>query len=217
MGKADTPEASELVAWEGEMGAYARMFLPSRPEVAIRRNFLWLPNEHRMLSPMSDEPFRGPKAYHGFGGRLFHDVPNWVREDAVFHIRVRCAEGCPLLTEPNMAGKLLESVRFYQEKQRWWVHLFLLMPDHWHALLRFGSGRDMGRTIGDWKRFHAQRNGVVWQENYFDHRLRDHLEEFEAKWVYIWNNPVVAGLCARVEDWPWQWSSEALSIETRPK
>jgi len=63
----------------------------------------------------------------------------------------------------------------------------------------------MSRVIGDWKRFHARNNAVKWQEGYFDHRLRDDErgEQPSAKMNYIRNNPVVAGLCRRPEDWPW--------------
>jgi len=155
-----------------------------------------------------DEPPQAPRIYHGFGGRLYHEMPAWVADDAVYHVRVRCEKGSPSLTEPGLAGRLLESVKLYQEQQRWWVHLFLLMPDHWHALLSFGLAREMSKTIGDWKRFHARCSGIVWQENYFDHRVRNHLAELEAKWAYTRDNPIAAGLCERVEDWPWQWSAE---------
>jgi len=148
-----------------------------------------------------------PKVYHGFGGRLFHEMPSWVQADAIYHIRVRCEVGSPRLTQPEIADRLLESVKLYQVKERWWVHLFLLMPDHWHALLSFGVGREMSKTIGDWKRWHTRHDGIVWQGNYFDHRVRNHLAEWDAKSDYIRNNPVVAGLCERAEDWPWQWSA----------
>lgn len=63
----------------------------------------------------------------------------------------------------------------------------------------------MSRMIGDWKHFHAHNNAVRWQEGYFDHRLRDDErgEQLSAKVSYIRQNPVVAGLCAKAEDWPW--------------
>jgi len=152
-----------------------------------------------------------PKVYHGFGGRLFHEMPSRVQDDAIYHIRVRCATGSAPLTQPDIAGRLLDSVKLYQAKERWWVHLFLLMPDHWHALLSFGLEREMSKTIGDWKRWHTRHSGIVWQENYFDHRVRNHLAEWDAKSDYIRNNPVVAGLCERAEKWPWQWSAHEMT------
>ena len=63
----------------------------------------------------------------------------------------------------------------------------------------------MSRVIGDWEHFHAHNHAVKWQEGYFDHRLRDEEggEQLSIKMAYIRQNPVVAGLCAKVEDWPW--------------
>jgi REP element-mobilizing transposase RayT len=79
------------------------------------------------------------------------------------------------------------------------------MPDHLHALLSFDGDKDMSRVIGDWKHFHTHKRGIVWQEGYFDHRLRDDErgEQLVAKINYIRQNPVAAGLCAKAEDWPW--------------
>ena len=142
-------------------------------------------------------------AEKNYGGRLHHDVPDWVREDAIFHVRVRCQRGSAPLTEPGFAAVLLNSAMLYHTQERWWVHLFLLMPDHWHALLSFGQTASMSRVVGDWKHYHACRHGVNWQEGYFDHRLRNDVDEFDAKYAYIRANPVVKGLCAQPADWPW--------------
>jgi putative transposase len=72
-----------------------------------------------------------------------------------------------------LAQTLLDSARLYETKQRWYITLFLLMPDHLHALLSFARDRSMSSIVGDWKHFHTRNHGVIWQEGYFDHRLRD--------------------------------------------
>jgi putative transposase len=79
------------------------------------------------------------------------------------------------------------------------------MPDHLRALVSFPQKEAMSSVIADWKRFHSRKNGIVWQDGYFDHRLRDDErgEQFAAKIDYIRRNPVVAKLCVRPEDWPW--------------
>ena len=98
----------------------------------------------------------------------------------------------------------MESAEFYERHQRWYVAVFMLMLDHIHALLSFHRDKLMSRVIGDWKHFNRHKHGIVWQEGYFDHRLRDDErgEQLAAKIDYIRQNPVVAGLCARVEEWP---------------
>jgi hypothetical protein len=153
------------------------------------------------------------RIYHGFGGKLHHGVPAWVRDDAIFHVCIRGAAENPIpLTDPALGAELLESVRFYHEREVWFPRLFLLMPDHVHALLAIHPRRAMSRVIGDWKKWQHVRHGVLWQEGYFDHRLRDHDRQLAEKTAYILNNPVVAGLCARAEDWRWRYEPERSQV-----
>ena len=145
--------------------------------------------------------------YRGFPSRLHHAVPHWVEPGALFHIRVALdrEKEQQLLTESALAQILLDSARFYESKQRWHITLFLLMPDHLHALLSFPRNGSMSSVIGDWNHFQARKHRIIWQEGYFDHRLRDEQrgEQLSAKLNYIRQNPVVAGLCANATDWPW--------------
>jgi putative transposase len=145
--------------------------------------------------------------YRGFASKLHHEVPPWVETGALFHIRIavdRRKEQRPLTTA-SLAQSLFDSARFYETKQRWHITLFLLMPNHIHALLSFGQDESMSSVIGDWKHFQTRKHDIIWQEGYFDHRLRndERGEQLSQKINYIRQNPVVAGLCARAEDWPW--------------
>jgi REP element-mobilizing transposase RayT len=145
--------------------------------------------------------------YRGFPSKLHHEIPHWVGNGALFHIRIRLdlTKQQRPLTDPPLATKLLPSAEFYENHQRWQIAMFMLMPDHLHALLAFGRDESMSVTIGDWKHFHHHANKVEWQDGYFDHRLRnDELgQQRESKLDYIQNNPVAAGLCEKPEDWPW--------------
>ena len=142
--------------------------------------------------------------------RLHHATPAWVQHDAVFHIRVR---GLPAnrmsLLEPAVALALIESAGFYHRKRSWFCHLFLLMPDHLHALISFPPSSDMRVVVGRWKAWQTRQLGVLWQDNFFDHRIRDK-REFELKAEYIRQNPVVKGLCKNATGWPWVIDSLAL-------
>jgi REP element-mobilizing transposase RayT len=135
---------------------------------------------------------------------LHHDVPQWVEEGALFFITVNCKErGGTQLTLPEIATGLLEAARFYHDRRKWQVPLFLLMPDHWHAILAFPGAVVMADALRDWKRFTSRQFGIAWQDGFFDHRLRD-AKEAQAKHDYIRHNPVRQGLCPRTEDWPHQ-------------
>lgn len=140
-----------------------------------------------------------------FPQRLGHKTPAWVPSGELFHIRIRVgARQTVPLTEAELSAVLLDSAARYHAFGRWWCELFLLMPDHLHALIRFPPEPGMSRTLRDWKRGAARFHGVSWQDNFFDHRLRD-AREAQEKWHYIRLNPVVKKLCAREEDWPHVW------------
>ena len=145
--------------------------------------------------------------YSGFPERLHHSVPHWVEPGALFHVRIRVEreKAQTALTDPPLAQSILDSAKFYEARMRWHITLFLLMPDHLHALLSFARDKSMSEVIKDWKRFLKRTNHVIWQEGYFDHRLRadERGIQLSAKMNYIRQNPVAAGLCTRAEDWPW--------------
>ena len=147
------------------------------------------------------------KDYFGFPRRLQHGVPDWVDPGAIFHVRIGLEreKQQPELINPSLAESLLISVIEYERTNRWHVHVFILMPDHLHALISFAPDKSISSTVGDWKRFHARTNGIIWQEGFFDHRLRndEHGEQLQAKADYIRRNPVAAGLCKESADWPW--------------
>ncbi|HKP02311.1 MAG TPA: transposase [Chthoniobacterales bacterium] len=149
-----------------------------------------------------------------FPSKLYHDVPGWVETGALFHIRIALdrAKNQPGLTSPAIAESLMDSARFYHRRRRWYITIFMLMPDHIHALLSFDPDKQMSRVIGDWKRYQTVQHGIAWQNGYFDHRLRDDErgEQLAAKINYIRQNPVAAGLCKRAEDWPWWIERSAL-------
>lgn len=147
------------------------------------------------------------KVYRGFPDRLHHTVPHWIESGALFHIRIRLdrAKEQRILVDPSLAPVLLDSAKFYEQNMRWHITLFLVMPDHVHAVLSFPRDKSMSEVIRDWKRFHKRTHRVMWQEGYFDHRLRpdERGTQFLVKLNYIRQNPVAAGLCIKAEDWPW--------------
>src|SRR5437899_1377367 len=83
---------------------------------------------------------REMKIYRGFPQRLHHKVPHWVEPGAFFHVRVALdrEKAQNPLTSPLLAKAILDSAKLYEAKMRWHITLFLLMPDHLHALLSFG-------------------------------------------------------------------------------
>ena len=82
------------------------------------------------------------------------------------------------------------------------MRLFLLMPDHLHALVSFPVDQPMQAAWRNWKRYTSKITGVVWQRDFFEHRLRSD-EAWELKASYIRENPVRKGLVIDAGFWPW--------------
>lgn len=130
-------------------------------------------------------------------------VPGWAKTEGAFHIRIRTESFSPLpLTDKQLAPALLKSALLYHEITRWYCHLFLLMPDHLHALLVFPRDRKMGEVIGDWKGAMTKQHRIQWQGSFFEERI-SHGKELAEKAVHIRRNPVVKNLGAKESDWPW--------------
>ena len=146
--------------------------------------------------------------------RLHHATPGWVGEGALFHVRIRLApEQSAQLTDSRLSAELIEAAKRYHKLGHWWCELFLLMPDHVHALLRFPREPGIAAVLSNWKRGTARFQGMRWQDNFFDHRIRNKAEASE-KWRYIRLNPVVTKLCAGEDDWSHWWSGITADKQT---
>jgi putative transposase len=136
---------------------------------------------------------------------LPHDPPHFIgTADAVFFITISCQpKGTNQLCKPDVASAVFRSVQHYYKNHFWSVPILLLMPDHLHMLAKFSPEVGMKKLIRNWKRYLANESGIVWQRDFFDHRLRGD-ESLSNKATYILQNPVRAGLVDQSQDWPYQ-------------
>ncbi len=134
---------------------------------------------------------------------LPHAVPPWVKDGATYFF-TQCLQDRTRsdLVRAETAGALLAAVRNYHDRQIWFMRLFLLMPDHLHALVSFPAGQSLRVAWSSWKRYTAKTTGVIWQRDFFEHRLRSH-ESWEQRARYIRENPVRKGLVTEGGLWPW--------------
>ncbi len=131
-----------------------------------------------------------------------HETPLGIPpEEAMFFLTI-CADkrGADVLTAHGTA--ILAAVRHRHSTGVWFCRIFLIMPDHIHALLRFpDSAHPMRKVVSEFKRWTAHVGGFRWQRDFFEHRLRSN-ESVNDKADYIWMNPVRAGLAASPGQWP---------------
>ena len=137
---------------------------------------------------------------------LPHHIPNWIKiEESVYFITICTApRNKNQLCYNNKAISLWNSIKFYQEESKWFVHLALFMPDHIHCIFSFPQGSSIKKTILNWKRFTANKYKIEWQRDFFEHRIRN-AKALEEKAGYILNNPVRAGLAKDKNEWLYVW------------
>lgn len=146
----------------------------------------------------TDRNLDGPKR------RINHETPLWVREsESIYFLTICCKErGTNQLARDPIGAQLIESVDFRNESKIWWCSSFVVMPDHVHAVIQFTEDFPMIRAVRAWKSWTAKQHGIIWQSQWFEHRLR-RTESWREKSDYILNNPVRAGLVENANDWPW--------------
>jgi putative transposase len=81
---------------------------------------------------------------------------------------------------------------------------YVVMPEHVHVLVSEPRKGSLARAVQALKLSvsvgSAQR--PFWQARYFDFNVHSEEKRVE-KLRYMHRNPVVRGLCAKPEDWPW--------------
>ena len=132
-------------------------------------------------------------------------IPVWLPLDqTVTYFITICVGGRrPVLNNPEIFGAILKICDLHEQ---WKTVAAVVMPDHFHALVRPVANRDAKITqySAGLKRFVRRETKATWkwQDGVFDRLLRRD-ESAESKWIYMRENPVRAGLVRRWEDWPY--------------
>jgi|SRR5579863_665834 len=135
------------------------------------------------------------------------DGPKFVECDRLLDA---VSTGPRWLERPDVARIVVNVLLSGEHESRYELGAWVVMLNHVHAALRPIGDNDLGSTINAIKGRSAReanlllnRNGSkFWAKDYFDRRIRDW--EADARVVrYIENNPVKAGLCRGITDWPW--------------
>jgi REP element-mobilizing transposase RayT len=120
----------------------------------------------------------------------------------------RSESGPVFLKQAEIAQIVVCAIRDGEMRfQRYELHAFVVMPNHVHLLVT--SNVPNAKWLGPMKGFTGsmgnrilKRTGPFWQDESYDHLVRDGEEFSRIRW-YIENNPVTAGLVARPEDFRW--------------
>jgi len=115
-------------------------------------------------------------------------------------------QGCRLLAHAAYA-EILQQSPLHDDGVKYALAAWCVMPTHVHALVELSFGFGLADIVQTWKSAsahainkRAQRKGRLWRREYFDRFMRD-AGQLETTVAYIENNPVVAGLCEKPDDW----------------
>jgi putative transposase len=133
-----------------------------------------------------------------------HEVVN--RSSIVF-LTVCSQDRRPLFDKPDIHD-LLRSA--WTAADAWRVGRYVLMPDHIH-LFCAPARHDypsLHKWVQYWKSVASRQwprpqEHPIWQKSSWDTQLRQG-ESYAEKWEYVRRNPLRAGLCRTLENWPFQ-------------
>ena len=126
-----------------------------------------------------------------------------------------------LLQSERMAGLFLDVLYSYRAQQKYLLHEFVVMADHFHLLITptLTLERALQLIKGGFS-FRARRElgfgGEIWETSFYDHRVRD-WEEYCAFRRYIHLNPVKRGLAATAEQYPYSSAKAGMVLDAVPQ
>jgi REP element-mobilizing transposase RayT len=138
-------------------------------------------------------------------------VPRVARKalpDGFFHVTARGVDRARIFLDDGDYGYFQASLDNVSERFGWKVHAHCLLPNHYHLIVessREALSKGMQRLNGLYaQRFNRRhdRVGHLFQNRYASYVIENE-EYFERAIAYVRANPVEAGLCERIEDWPW--------------
>jgi putative transposase len=127
-----------------------------------------------------------------------------------------------LIFRVDARTRLMIEVLFeYRDQGKYWLHEFVVMPDHIHLLLTPGPEISLERAVqfikgGYSYRLRKSEKIQVWQESFTNHRIRD-AEDFERHREYVRMNPVRAGLVRDAEAYPFSSANPAFRLDGMPQ
>jgi len=126
-----------------------------------------------------------------------------------------------ILQSDRMAGLFVNVLLHDRQKQKYLLHEFVVMPDHFHLLItpQQSLERAMQLIKGGFS-FRVKRElgfrREIWQPSFYDRRVRD-AEEYFAFREYIRQNPLKRGLALKAEDYRYSSAWPGLVQDVAPQ
>ena len=142
--------------------------------------------------------------FDGVRKRPAHGVYISPVNPTIVYVTVCCDKRVPWLTTDHHHELLLD---IWQDTSHWVVGRYVLMPDHLHLIAApQDNAVEFDAWVKYWKSQFTKRNKnpkCVWQTDHWDTRIRS-VSHFEERSIYMFDNPLRAGLVSDSEAWPFK-------------
>jgi putative transposase len=137
-----------------------------------------------------------------------------------YFVTSNSAERKPFFRHERWAKLFLETLYGYRP-ERYLLHGFVLMPDHFHLIITPSASLELAiQCLKGGFSFRAKREfkwvGDIWVTGYSDHRIRDN-DDFEIHLGYIQRNPVKARLVQCPEQYAYCSANGRFEVDTFPR
>ena len=152
-------------------------------------------------------------------GRLRHqELPG-----ATYFVTTKAFQSTSVFQVSSSAEVLIRKMVEYRDKGNYFLHEFVVMPNHLHLLITPGSSTSLERAMqlikgGSSYEIHRLRGtySQVWQSGFHESRVRDS-HDYKSKADYIFYNPVVAKLVDRPDEWLFGSASGRYKLDPIPQ
>jgi len=140
---------------------------------------------------------------------------------ATYFITAATFQKHSLFQSDRMSKLFLEVLFHYRSQQKYLLHEFVIMPDHFHLLITptLTLERALQLIKGGFS-FRAKRElgfgGEIWEKSFHDRRVRD-WEEYCAFRQYIHSNPVKKRLAGSAEEFPYSSARPGMALDAVPQ
>lgn len=100
---------------------------------------------------------------------------------------------------------LIKVLQFYRERIHFSIFGYVILPDHFHAIIQVPEDKSISTIMRGIKRSSAfqinqnlNRRGPVWQAGYYEHVIRS-TRDLKARLDYIHKNPLKTGVVKELE------------------
>lgn len=115
--------------------------------------------------------------------------------------------GEPIFKSRELCLILVDNLKFYRNRMQFELYGYVIMPDHFHALIRPQGSTTISDIMRSIKSYSSKqiaeargRRGRVWQSRFYEHVIRNG-QGLLTKLEYLHNNPVRGGLVENPHDY----------------